>query len=189
MQLQYLHYNFCKTFDLGVCGPPSILEWNMKLINTTTQADASNADPGHCNPRCRMILITLYGVVLLGGTIGTALMSRMMFRRNSQSMVAVIVLNIIMLHSILLVSLPFHLSYYILVVWEFGSFTCRLVSSIIYGHMYFTFVFYVAIVILWLLIYFKKLQISQLQKYHVVVLSIIIWMVGSLIFLPILFLQ
>lgn len=176
MQLQYLHYNFCKTFDLGVCGPLSILQWNMKLINTTTQAEASDADPGHCNPHCRMILITLYGVVLLGGT-GIALMSCMMYRRNSQSMVAAIVLNIIVLHSILLISLPFHLSYYILVVWEFGSFTCWLVSSIIHGHMYFTFVFYVAIVLLRLVIYFKKLQMPQLQKYHVVVLSIIIWMV------------
>lgn len=34
--------------------------------------------------------------------------------------------------------------------------------------------------------YFKKLQ-TQFQKYHVVVLSIIIWMVGSAIFLPIFF--
>lgn len=54
--------------------------------------------------------------------------------------------------------------------------------------MYFTFVFYVAIIISRLLMYFKKLQ-TQFQKYHVVVLSIIIWLVGSVIFLPIFFLQ
>uniref|UniRef100_A0A452U366 G-protein coupled receptors family 1 profile domain-containing protein n=2 Tax=Ursus TaxID=9639 RepID=A0A452U366_URSMA len=161
----------------------------MEPINTTTLPNASSTEQGHCKGHCRMILVTLYSVVLLGGTTGTVLMSRMMCKRKSQSMIALIVLNIIVLHSILLVSLPFRLSYYILEVWEFGSFLCRLVSSIIYGHMYFTFVFYVAIVILRLLIYFKKLQMQQLQKYHMVVLSIVIWTMGNLVFWPILLLQ
>lgn len=154
----------------------------------TTLSNASNTDLSRCDRHCRMILISLYSVVLLGGAAGAIAMSYMMLKRNSQSIVATIVLNIIVLHSILLFSLPFRLSYYVLVVWEFGSFTCRLVSSIIYGHMYFTFVFYVAIIISRLLMYFKKLQ-TQFQKYHVVVLSIIIWLVGSVIFLPIFFLQ
>lgn len=153
----------------------------MDSINATTPSNISKA-------HLRMILIILYGMVLLGGTIGTVLMSRLMFKKGSRSVIATIVLNIIVLHSVLLVSLPFRLSYYVLNVWELGSFTCRLVSSIVYCHMYFTFVFYVAIVTLRLLIYFKKLQMQELQKYHAVVLSICIWMVGSLIFLPIFFL-
>uniref|UniRef100_A0A8C3X5A5 G-protein coupled receptors family 1 profile domain-containing protein n=1 Tax=Catagonus wagneri TaxID=51154 RepID=A0A8C3X5A5_9CETA len=161
----------------------------MEWINRTTLSNASNKDLGHCDRHCRTILITLYGGVLLGGTAGAITMSCMMLKRNSQSMIAMIILNIIVLHSILLVSLPFRLSYYVLVVWEFGFFTCRLVSCIIYGHMYFTFVFYVVIVILRLLIYFKKLQMQQLQKYHIVVLCISIWMVGCIIFLPFFFLQ
>ncbi|XP_010839793.1 PREDICTED: probable G-protein coupled receptor 141 [Bison bison bison] len=160
----------------------------MELTNVTTLSNTSNTDLSRCDRHCRMILISLYSVVLLGGAAGAIAMSYMMLKRNSQSIVATIVLNIIVLHSILLFSLPFRLSYYVLVVWEFGSFTCRLVSGIIYGHMYFTFVFYVAIIISRLLLYFKKLQ-TQFQKYHVVVLSIIIWLVGSVIFLPIFFLQ
>nr|XP_005886739.1 PREDICTED: probable G-protein coupled receptor 141 [Bos mutus] len=160
----------------------------MELTNVTTLSNASNTDLSRCDRHCRMILISLYSVVLLGGAAGAIAMSYMMLKRNSQSIVATIVLNIIVLHSILLFSLPFRLSYYVLVVWEFGSFTCRLVSGIIYGHMYFTFVFYVAIIISRLLLYFKKLQ-TQFHKYHVVVLSIIIWLVGSVIFLPIFFLQ
>ncbi|XP_062970771.1 probable G-protein coupled receptor 141 [Cynocephalus volans] len=161
----------------------------MEMIYTTTLPNASNTDGGHCHEHCRAILLIFYSMVLLGGTTGTIMMLRIMFKRNSHSMMSTIILNIIVLHAVLLVSLPFRLSYYGLVVWEFGSFTCRVVSSIIYGHMYFTFVFYVAIVVLHLLIYFKKLQMQQLQKYHAVVLSITIWVVGSLIFLPILFLQ
>ncbi|XP_022371010.1 probable G-protein coupled receptor 141 [Enhydra lutris kenyoni] len=161
----------------------------MESNNMTTLPNASNTEQGHCKGHCRMILITLYSMVLLGGTMGTVLMSRMMCKRKSQSMIAMIILNIIVLHSVLLISLPFRLSYYILGVWEFGSFLCRLVSSIIYGHMYFTFVFYVAIVILRLLVYFKTLQMQKLQKYHMVVLSIVIWTMGSLVFWPILLLQ
>ncbi|XP_040116796.1 probable G-protein coupled receptor 141 [Oryx dammah] len=160
----------------------------MELSNVTTLSNASNTELSRCDRHCRIILLSLYSVVLLGGAAGAIAMSYMMLKRNSQSIVASIVLNIIVLHSILLFSLPFRLSYYVLVVWEFGSFTCRLVSGIIYGHMYFTFVFYVAIIISRLLMYFKKLQ-TQFQKYHVVVLSIVIWMVGSVIFLPIFFLQ
>ncbi|TKC39107.1 hypothetical protein EI555_009677 [Monodon monoceros] len=98
-----------------------------------------------------MILITLYGAVLLGGAAGAITMSCMTPRRNSRSVIATIVLNIIVLHSILL---------YVSVVWEFGFFTCRL-----------------------------KLQMQQFQKYHAVVLSIIIWMAGAVIFWPIFFLQ
>lgn len=156
----------------------------MDSINATTPSNAYFISSAHC----RMILIIIYGIVLLGGTIGTVLMSRLMFKRKSRSMMATIVLNIIVLHSILLVSLPFRLSYYVLHVWELGSFTCRLVSSIVYCHMYLTFVFYVAFVVIRLLIYFNKLQMQELQKYHAVGLSIFIWMVGSLIFLPIFFL-
>ncbi|XP_077614432.1 putative G-protein coupled receptor 141 [Crocuta crocuta] len=161
----------------------------MESNHTTTRSDASNTDHSYCDKQCRVILTTLYSVVLLGGTTGTALMSCMMLRRKSRSVIATIILNIIVLHSVLLISLPFRLSYYILGVWEFGTLFCRLVSGIIYGHMYGTFVFYAAIVIFRLLIYFKKLQMQQLQKHHVVVLSIVIWTVGSTIFLPILFLQ
>ncbi|XP_040820604.1 probable G-protein coupled receptor 141 [Ochotona curzoniae] len=159
------------------------------MNNTTTLTNTSNLQVGHCNTQCRIILMTLYSVVLLGGTTGTVLMLRMMLKRKSLSVIATIVFNIMVLHCLLLVTLPFRLSYYVLVVWELGSFTCRVVSGIIYGHMYFTFLFYVTIVILRLLIYFKKLQMQQLQKYHAVVLSTIIWMMGSLIFLPIFFLQ
>ncbi|XP_069915888.1 probable G-protein coupled receptor 141 [Oryctolagus cuniculus] len=159
----------------------------MEMINTTNLTNTLDPFMGPCNTHCRTILITLYSVVLLGGTTGTVMMSCMMLKRKSQSMIATIVFNIMVLHSILLVSLPFRLRYYVLVVWELGSFTCRVVSSVIYGHMYLTFVFYVTIVILQLLIYFKKLQMQQLQMYHAIVLSTIIWVMGTLIFLPIFF--
>ncbi|XP_013376740.1 PREDICTED: LOW QUALITY PROTEIN: probable G-protein coupled receptor 141 [Chinchilla lanigera] len=161
----------------------------METINASIPANVSNTELGQCDMHCRIILITLYSMVLLGGTTGMLMMSRMLFKRSSQSVVATFVLSIIALHSILLVSLPFRVSYYFSVTWDLGSFTCWVVTSIIYSHMYFTFVFYVAIVILRLFTYFKKLQMQQLKKHHAVALSMIIWTVGYLVFLPVFFLQ
>uniref|UniRef100_A0A667HAN8 G-protein coupled receptors family 1 profile domain-containing protein n=1 Tax=Lynx canadensis TaxID=61383 RepID=A0A667HAN8_LYNCA len=160
----------------------------MEPISMTTLPNASNTDQGHCKGQCRAILITLYGVVLLGGTTGTVLMSRMMFKRKSQSMIAMIVVNIIVLHSVLLVSLPFRLSYYILEVWELEPFSAIGQQHIIWSYVRHLF-FLRGHVILRLLIYFKKLQMQQLQKCHAVVLSIVIWTMSGLIFLPVLFLQ
>ncbi|XP_030740322.2 probable G-protein coupled receptor 141 [Echinops telfairi] len=160
----------------------------MELVNTTTLSTPSRVDQEDCGLHCRIVLIALYSVVLLGGTVGTIMMSRMMFKRKSQSVIATIILNIIVLRSVL-DSLPLRLSYYVSDVWAFGFFTCRVVSGVIYGHMYFIFVFYVAIVIFRLLVYFKKLQVQRLQKFHAVVLSVVIWLVGSLVFLPLFFSQ
>ncbi|XP_032740801.1 probable G-protein coupled receptor 141 [Rattus rattus] len=161
---------------------------NVAIVSNGSSVVTPTAGQG-CDAYCRAILTTAYSVVLFGGTVGTVMMSHMIFKRNSQSAIATIIINIIVLHSLLLISLPFRLSYYLSAVWKLGSFTCRMVSGVIYAHMYLTFVFYVAIVTLRLLIYFKKLQMQQLQKFHAVALSIIIWMVGSFIFLPIFFLQ
>ncbi|EDL84520.1 rCG63097 [Rattus norvegicus] len=159
---------------------------NVAIVSNGSSVVTPTARQG-CDAYCRAILTTAYSVVLFGGTVGTVMMSHMIFKRNSQSSIATIIINIIVLHSLLLISLPFRLSYYLSAVWKLGSFTCRMVSGVIYAHMYLTFVFYVAIVTLRLLIYFKKLQMQQLQKFHAVALSIIIWMVGSFIFLPIFF--
>ncbi|XP_012891514.1 PREDICTED: probable G-protein coupled receptor 141 [Dipodomys ordii] len=161
----------------------------MELINTTNPSNISNMDMDYCDAYCKMLLLALYSVIFLVGTAGTIMISPMMFRRNSQSMISTAVFNIVVLHSILLASLPFRLSYYLSGIWELGYFTCRVVSAILYGHMYFTFIFYVAIVTLRLLIYFKKLQMQPFQKYHAIMLSMAIWIVAGLIFLPIFFLQ
>ncbi|XP_001380234.2 probable G-protein coupled receptor 141 [Monodelphis domestica] len=150
----------------------------MEVCNMTIQSNGTmeNAD---CS---RKILVPLYSLVLLGGTAGTVMMSLVLFQRKSQSIITVIIANIIVLHSILLVSLPFRLSYYFLAEWKFGWFTCRIVSSMVHFHMYFTFLFYVAIVVIRLLIYFKKLQLQELKMCHAVALSVTIWLLGMLIF-------
>ncbi|XP_027691676.1 probable G-protein coupled receptor 141 [Vombatus ursinus] len=157
----------------------------MDLYNMTIQRNVSNEtveNPAHCDDHCRRVLATLYSIVLLGGTASTIMMSHVLLQRNSQSIITVIIANIIVLHSILLLSLPFRLSYYFLLEWKFGWFICRVISSTVHFHMYFTFVFYVAIIVIRLLIYFKRFPLQELQKCHVIALSVAIWLVGMLIF-------
>ncbi|XP_074055339.1 putative G-protein coupled receptor 141 [Macrotis lagotis] len=157
----------------------------MDIYNTTNHPNVSiktTENPALCDNHCRKALATLYSLVLLGGTIGTIMMSCVLFQRNTQSIITIIITNIIILHSILLVTLPFRLSYYFLMEWKFGGLTCRVISSMVYFHMYFTFLFYVAIIVIRLLIYFRRLPLQELQKYHAVVLSVTIWLVGTFIF-------
>ncbi|XP_068940656.1 probable G-protein coupled receptor 141 [Petaurus breviceps papuanus] len=157
----------------------------MEMHNMTIQHNVSNGtleSPAHCDDHCRKVLATLYSIVLLGGAAGVILMSQVLLHRNSQSIITIIIANIIVLHSILLLSLPFRLNYYFLLKWKFGWFTCRVVSSMVYVHMYFTFAFYVTIIVTRLLIYFKRLPMQELQKFHAVALSVAIWLVGMLIF-------
>ncbi|XP_036593663.1 probable G-protein coupled receptor 141 [Trichosurus vulpecula] len=157
----------------------------MEIYNMTIQPSVSNGateSPAHCDDHCRKVLATLYSIVLLGGTAGTIMMSRVLLQRNSQSIITILIANIIVLHFILLVSLPFRLSYYFLLEWKFGWFTCRVISSMVHFHMYFTFVFYVTIIVLRLLIYFKKLPLQELQKFHAIALSVAVWLMGMLIF-------
>ncbi|NXS06438.1 GP141 protein, partial [Neodrepanis coruscans] len=88
------------------------------------------------------VLIVLYIINLAGGTLGVIMMSHQLFQRRSQSVMTIMIISLLVLHTFMLLSIPFRLSYYILCEWKFGNLTCRLASAIIYLHMYITFAFY-----------------------------------------------
>ncbi|NXU56706.1 GP141 protein, partial [Turnix velox] len=120
------------------------------------------------------VLIVLYIINLSGGTLGVIMMSHQLFQRRSQSVMTTITINLLMLHTFMLLSIPFRLSYYILQEWKFGSFSCKLASAIIYLHMYITFVFYMAIIIL------RFLQL-EFRKCYTTTWVAAVWLVGALV--------
>ncbi|NXE95958.1 GP141 protein, partial [Menura novaehollandiae] len=125
------------------------------------------------------VLIVLHIINLVGGTLGVIMMSRQLFQRRSQSVMTIIIISLLVLHTFLLLSIPFRLSYYILREWKFESFACRLVSATIYLHMYATFAFYVAIIII-------RLFRLEFGKCYTTAWVGAVWLVGALVVTPVL---
>ncbi|NXG72430.1 GP141 protein, partial [Baryphthengus martii] len=126
----------------------------------------------------RAILIVLYIIDLAGGTLGVIMMSHQLFQRRSQSVMTIIISSLLVLHTFMLLSIPFRLSYYILREWKFGRFTCKLASAIIYLHMYSTFSFYVAIILI-------RLFRLEFRKCYTAAWVAAIWLVGALVITPV----
>ncbi|NXW66368.1 GP141 protein, partial [Eurystomus gularis] len=125
------------------------------------------------------ILIALYLIDLAGGTLGVIMMSHQLFRRRSQSAMTIIISSLLVLHTFMLLSIPFRLSYYILQEWKFGRFACKLTSAIIYLHMYSTFAFYVAIILI-------RLFRLEFRKCYTTAWVAAVWLVGVLVVTPVL---
>ncbi|NWH36057.1 GP141 protein, partial [Chloropsis hardwickii] len=125
------------------------------------------------------VLIVLYIINLAGGTLGVIMMSQQLFQKRSQSVMTIMIISLLVLHSFMLLSIPFRLSYYILGEWKFGRFACRLASAIIYLHMYATFTFYVAIIV-------ARLLHMEFQKCYTMAWVGAVWLLGALVVTPVL---
>ncbi|NXX18832.1 GP141 protein, partial [Podargus strigoides] len=127
------------------------------------------------------VLIALYIIDLAGGTLGVIMMSHQLFQRRPQSVMTVIIISLLVLHTFMLLSIPFRLSYYILQEWKFGRFACKLASIIIYFHMYTTFAFYMAIIVI-------RLFRLESRKCYTSAWVAAVWLVGTLVITPIILL-
>uniref|UniRef100_A0A672V0E9 Probable G-protein coupled receptor 141 n=1 Tax=Strigops habroptila TaxID=2489341 RepID=A0A672V0E9_STRHB len=135
---------------------------------------------GHNTPkRLHTILIALYIINLAGGTLGIIMMSHQLFQRQSRSVITIFIISLLVLHTFMLLSIPFRLSYYILREWKFGRFACKLASIIIYIHMYATFAFYVGIIII-------RLFQLEFRRCYTTAWVGAVWLVGALVVTPLL---
>ncbi|XP_019338882.1 probable G-protein coupled receptor 141 [Alligator mississippiensis] len=150
----------------------------MEISNTSSAQQLISLNETQISKTLYSTLISLYSVDLAGGITGVVLMSRHLLQRRSQSVMTAIIINLMVVHAILLLSLPFRLSYYISSEWKLGRFTCRMISGLIYVHMYTTFIFYVAIILIRLL----KLEF---KKCYTTTWLAALWLVGTLVILPI----
>ncbi|XP_068792016.1 probable G-protein coupled receptor 141 [Struthio camelus] len=150
----------------------------MPNTSLTQQTFSLNETLPEASKRLHSILIVLYSIDLAGGTLGVIVMSHHLFQRRSQSGMTIIVINLLVLHTLLLLSIPFRLSYYVLREWKFGMFACRLVSAMIYLHMYTTFTFYIAIIII-------RLFQLEFKKCYTTTWVTSVWLVGALVISPV----
>ncbi|KAJ7415815.1 putative G-protein coupled receptor 141 [Willisornis vidua] len=143
------------------------------------QNHSSNDTLLDTSEKLHTVLIVLYIINFVGGTLGVIMMSNQLFQRRSQSVMTIIIISLLVVHTFMLLSIPFRLSYYILQEWKFGRFACRLASAIIYFHMYITFMFYVAIIII-------RLFPLEFRKCYTTAWVGAVWLVGALVITPVL---
>lgn len=93
----------------------------MLNCSVTQRNHSSNETLPHISERLHTILIAQYIIDLAGGTLGVIMMSHQLFQRRSQSVITIFIVSLLVLHTFMLLSIPFRLSYYILREWKFGK--------------------------------------------------------------------
>lgn len=97
-------------------------------------------------------------------------------KSNLRSWTTITFFNLILVHVIFMVTIPFRIYYYITDCWNLSPTFCKVVSSMIHLHMHVVFVIYVIILTMHFLHYFKKVgQMEFYRSLHAMGFSIGIW--------------
>lgn len=155
---------------------------NSTAISTATSTQSPKTEfttsPGQIDVvKYRMVLLAVYSVVLLTGTISLSLMTHIL-KSSSTSVTSVAVRNLIFAHFLFLFTVPFRIYYYATNNWALGQNWCRWVSGMIHIHMYMSFFLYVVILIARLLAFYRKGVLeAQFQWIHALLGSAVLWLV------------
>ncbi|XP_004607017.2 probable G-protein coupled receptor 141 [Sorex araneus] len=145
-------------------------------------ADQNNS---FCKPILTPHLTRLYCIVLFGGLLGVISILFLLVKMNTRSVTTTAVINLVVVHSVFLLTVPFRLTYLIRHVWTFGLPFCKFVSSMLHIHMYLTFLFYVVILVIRYLTFFKrKDKVEFYRKLHAVAASASMWLLVIIIVVP-----
>ncbi|XP_037374093.1 probable G-protein coupled receptor 141 [Talpa occidentalis] len=150
------------------------------------------ADHGNssCSPILTPHLTRLYCAVLIGGLVGIISISFLLVKMNTRSVTTTAVINLVVVHGVFLLTVPFRLTYLIKHSWMFGLPFCKFVSSMLHIHMYLTFLFYVVILVIRYLTFFKhKDKVEFYRKLHAVAASAGLWLLVIVIVVPLIFSQ
>uniref|UniRef100_A0A8B9S7V4 Probable G-protein coupled receptor 141 n=1 Tax=Apteryx owenii TaxID=8824 RepID=A0A8B9S7V4_APTOW len=134
----------------------------------------------------RAILITAYSVAFAGGGIGSIAMSFVLVKMNTLSVTTTAIINLVVVHGLLLLTVPFRLHYYVNKEWVFKMPFCKMVSAMVHIHMYLTFLFYViTLVIRWLIFFQWKDKVEFYRKLHAIAASATAWVVVIVFLVPV----
>ncbi|XP_036452483.1 probable G-protein coupled receptor 141 [Colossoma macropomum] len=140
-------------------------------------AEASNVttQPPMLPLEYRVSLVFLYTLIFLGGSIGAGLMSTIL-KSNMLSITTVSVINLLVVHLLFLLTVPFRIYYYVSDHWALGRDFCKMVSGMIHAHMYLSFIFYIVILAARYLAYFEwGHQLEFYRALHAVIASVSLW--------------
>lgn len=135
-----------------------------------------------------VVLITTYTIVFIGGVSGAIKMSFLLVKMNTRSMTTTAIINLVVIHTLFLVTVPFRLYFYITGNWIFQMAFCKIVSLMAHFHMYLTLLFYVlGLVIRWLLFFQWKEKVEFYRNLHAVAMSAAVWILALMLVLPLMF--
>lgn len=140
------------------------------------------------NGICNAILIAMYTVVFIGGLCGAIKISFLLVKMNTLSVTTTAIVNLVVVHSLFLATVPFRVYYYATDKWVFGQSFCKIVSAMIHIHMYLTLLFYVCVLVTRCLMFFKwKDKLEFYRNLHAVASSVAIWILAVVIALPLIY--
>ncbi|XP_066096165.1 probable G-protein coupled receptor 141 [Saccopteryx bilineata] len=147
--------------------------------------------PAHNNSSCDPILTPhltrLYGTVFVGGLAGVISILFLLVKMNTRSVTTTAVVNLVVVHSVFLLTVPFRLTYLVQRRWLLGLPFCKFVSAMLHIHMYLTFLFYLVILVIRYLVFFKrKDRVEFYRKLHAVAASAGLWLLVAVIVVPLL---
>lgn len=149
------------------------------------KSNNSNSTDGKVPLEYQITLVTMYSIVLVGGIVSLALMISVL-KSNIRSVTTMAVLNLIAVHLLFLLTVPFRIYFYATNSWSLTRDFCKVVSGMIHAHMYIAFIFYAIILVIRYLSFFKgKDQLAFHRKLHALWASLTVWAVALVIILPI----
>lgn len=147
-----------------------------------------NASPDSYYVIWKPVLITIYTVVFIGGVCGAIRMLFLLMKMNKLSVTTTVTINLVVIHSLFLVTVPFRLYYYIRMQWIFGAFFCKLVSIMIHLHMYLAFLFYMIVLLIRCLIFFQwKDKVEFYRNLHAAATSAAVWFLAIVTVVPVMY--
>lgn len=174
---------------MATTGAQTTLTTAMSSMTTTDSLESLPPDDVEHSEGYPTVLLAIYSVVLLCGTISLSLMVHIM-KSSMTSTTSIAVLNLIFAHFIFLLTVPFRIYYYITDKWRLGEEWCKMVSGMIHIHMYMSFILYVIILVTRLLTFYHRGErVVSFQRTHALIVSALAWIVVLIMSLCIVFLN
>ncbi|KAM5158278.1 putative G-protein coupled receptor 141 [Mantella aurantiaca] len=134
------------------------------------------------------LLIVIYFVTCIGGTTGIVLMIFLITGANRLSVTITSVINLLVAHGIFILSVPFRIVYYLQNKWPYGPIFCRVVSAMIHIHIYISCIFYMILLTMRYVGFFKQQDsIAFYRTLHPLLISGVVWFLVCVIIVPLVF--
>ncbi|XP_048881117.1 probable G-protein coupled receptor 141 [Brienomyrus brachyistius] len=93
-------------------------------------------------------LVWIYSLTLIGGIVGIIFMSFILSRQKDKlSITNISIINLVVVHGTFLLTVPFRIHYFATQTWTSSFYFCKLISIVIHTHLYLSFFFYLAILV------------------------------------------